>query len=87
MYYKKCRVHLALERVGRSSVPILKIHFGTTAARVQLQEPSCNYDNEWFRRSSLMKDAAKIVLAYEKAKHITDDQHVSKKVRWRKTKR
>jgi hypothetical protein len=34
-----------------------------------------------------MKDAAKIVLAYGKAKHITDDQPVSKKVRRRKTKR
>ena len=45
------------------------------------------HDNEWFRRSSLMKDAAKLVLAYEKAKHITDDQPVSKKVRRRKSKR
>ena len=45
------------------------------------------YDNEWFRRSSLMKDAAKLVLAYEKAKHITVDQPVSKKVRRRKSRR
>ena len=45
------------------------------------------YDDEWFCRSSLMKDAAKIVLAYAKAKHTTDDQPVRKKVRRRKTKR
>ena len=45
------------------------------------------YDNEWFRRSSLMKDAAKLVLAYEKAKHITVDQPVSKTVRRRKSRR
>ena len=45
------------------------------------------YDNEWFRISSRMKDVAKLVLAYEKAKYTTDDQPVSKKVRRRKSKR
>jgi hypothetical protein len=47
--------------------------FGVQFYMVGFKGYSELYDDEWFHWSSLMKDAAKIVLSCEKAKHIDDE--------------